>query len=80
MNHIKKPRVPFDSFKHNESYDAKAVDASIKVYDEQMDKYLKDVGRSEQETNWSTFTSRIYQSVYYPKVKDTITKQGLKFK
>lgn len=76
----KKPRVPFDSFKHNESYDAKAVDASIKVYDEQMDKYLKDVGRSEQETNWSTFTSRIYQSVYYPKVKDTITKQGLKFK
>jgi FMN reductase [NAD(P)H] len=23
----KKPRVPFDSFKHNESYDIKAVEA-----------------------------------------------------
>ncbi|HEX9024920.1 MAG TPA: NADPH-dependent oxidoreductase [Clostridium sp.] len=76
----KKPRVPFDSFKHDESYDTKVVEASINVYDEQMDKYLKDIGRSEQETNWSTLTSRIYQSVYYPKVKDTIAKQGLKSK
>jgi len=76
----KKPRVPFDSFKHDESYDTKVVEDSINVYDEQMDKYLKDIGRSEQETNWSTLTSRIYQSVYYPKVKDTIAKQGLKSK
>ncbi|AWK51547.1 NADPH-dependent oxidoreductase [Clostridium beijerinckii] len=76
----KKPRVPFDSFKHDESYNTKVVEDSINVYDEQMDKYLKDIGRSEQETNWSTLTSRIYQSVYYPKVKDTIVKQGLKSK
>ena len=76
----KKPRVPFDSFKHDESYDTKVVEDSINVYDEQMDEYLKDIGRSEQETNWSTLTSRIYQSVYYPKVKDTIAKQGLKSK
>ncbi|MVX66658.1 NADPH-dependent oxidoreductase [Clostridium chromiireducens] len=76
----KKPRVPFDSFKHEESYDTKVVDASINDYDEEMDKYLKDIGRSEQETNWSTLTSRIYQSVYYPKVKDAVAKQGLKTK
>lgn len=76
----KKPRVPFNSFKHNESYDVKAVDDSIEVYDEEMSKYLSEIGRSEQETNWSTFTSRIYQSVYYPKVKDAIDKQGLKTK
>ncbi len=79
-NSHKKPRIPFDSFKHDESYDTKAVEDSINVYDEQMDEYLKDIGRSEQETNWSTLTSRIYQSVYYPKVKDTIAKQGLKSK
>ncbi|MFW2490183.1 NADPH-dependent oxidoreductase [Clostridium chromiireducens] len=76
----KKPRVPFDSFKHEESYDTKVVEASINDYDEEMDKYLKDIGRSEQETNWSTLTSRIYQSVYYPKVKDAVAKQGLKSK
>lgn len=74
----KKLRVPFESFKHNESYDVKAVEDSINVYDEQMSKYLKEIGRAEQETNWSVFTSRIYQSVYYPKVKDAINKQGLK--
>ncbi|OPJ63928.1 NADPH-dependent oxidoreductase [Clostridium chromiireducens] len=76
----KKPRVPFDSFKHEESYDTKVVEASINDYDEEMNKYLKDIGRSEQETNWSTLTSRIYQSVYYPKVKDAVAKQGLKSK
>lgn len=76
----KKPRVPFDSFKHEESYDTKVVEASINDYDEEMDKYLKDIGRSEQETNWSTLTSRIYQSVYYPKVKDAVATQGLKSK
>ena len=76
----KKPRVPVNSFKHNESYDIKAVEDSINVYDEQMDEYLKKIGRAEQETNWSTFTSRIYQSVYYPKVKAAIIKQGLKTK
>ncbi|WP_242949890.1 hypothetical protein [Clostridium saccharobutylicum] len=43
-----------------------------------MSKYLNDIGRSEQETNWSTFTSKIYQSVYYPKVNEVINKQGFK--
>lgn len=76
----KKPRAPFNSFKHNESYDIKAVEDSINLYDEQMEKYLKEIGRFEQEINWSTFTSRIYQYVYYPKVKDAINKQGLKIK
>ncbi|WP_160690856.1 NADPH-dependent oxidoreductase [Clostridium sp. C2-6-12] len=73
-----KPRVPFDSFRHKESYNAKAVEESIDVYDNQMSEYLKDIGRSEQETNWSTFTSRVYQSVYYPKVKPAMDKQGFK--
>ena len=76
----KKPRVPFDSFRHKESYDAKAVEESIDTYDNQMSEYLKDIGRAEQEINWSTFTSRIYQSVYYPKVKPTMDKQGFKIK
>jgi FMN reductase [NAD(P)H] len=74
----KKPRIPFESFRHNEIYDVKTVEESIDVYDNQMSEYLKDIGRAEQETNWSTFTSRVYQSVYYPKVKPTMDKQGFK--
>lgn len=76
----KKPRIPFDSFRHNEIYDTKSVEESIDKYDEQMSEYLKDIGRLEQETNWSTLTSKIYQSVYYPKVKPAMDKQGFKLK
>ena len=71
-----KPRVPFDSFRHNEKYDSKAIENSIAPYDEQMSDYLKDIGRYEQEVDWSTLTSKIYQSVYYPKVKSAMEKQG----
>ncbi len=74
----KKPRIPFSSYKHNESYNKSIVEASINTYDEEMSKYSKDIGRSEQETNWSTFTSRIYQTVYYPNVKEAINKQRFK--
>lgn len=74
-----KPRVPFDSYRHKEVYDKKAIENSIDIYDEQISSYLKDIGR-EQEINWSTQTSKIYQSVYYPKVKDGMEKQGFKTK
>jgi FMN reductase [NAD(P)H] len=77
MSH-KKPRVPFNSFSHKEIYDTKAVEESIDTYDDEMNIYLRDIGRSEKETNWSTFTSKIYQTVYFPKVKDAMKKQGFK--
>jgi FMN reductase [NAD(P)H] len=76
----KKPRVPFDTFRHNEKYDKKVVENSIDPYDEEMSTYLKSIGRYEQEVNWSTTTSRIYQSVYYPNVNDVMEEQGFKTK
>ncbi len=76
----KKPRIPFDSFRHNEIYDTKAVEDSIDPYDDKMSAYLREIGRYEQEGNWSTLTSKVYQSVYYPKVKDAMDKQGFKTK
>lgn len=76
----KKPRVPFESFRHNEKYDAEVVEKSIDAYDEEVSAYLKEIGRYEQEINWSTTTSRIYQSIYYPSVKSTLESQGFKTK
>ena len=70
--------MPFDSFKHNELYDAEKVKKAIDIYDEEMEKYLKKIGRYEKEVNWSIFTSKIYNSVYYPNVKESINKQGFK--
>ena len=60
--------------------DTKAVENSIDPYDDQMSAYLKGIGRYEQEVNWSTLTSNIYQSVYYPNVKGSMDKQGFKTK
>lgn len=76
----KKPRIPFDSFRHKENYDIKVLENSIDPYDKQMSEYLEDIGRSEQEVNWSTLTSKIYQTVYYPKVKGAMDKQRFKTK
>ncbi len=77
-NSHKKPRMPFYSFKHNEVYDNEKVENAIDIYDKEMERYLKEIGRYEKEINWSTFTSNIYQSVYYPNVKETINNQGFK--
>ncbi|WP_158078747.1 hypothetical protein [Clostridium puniceum] len=52
----KKPRVPFNSFIHKEIYHTKVVEEAIDTCNEQISEYLKDIRRSEQETNWSTLT------------------------
>ena len=73
-----KPRIAFDSFRHKDQYDISAVENAIDPYDEVMSKYLTEIGRQEQEVDWSTFVSKIYQYVYYPDVKAALEKQGFK--
>ena len=70
----KKPRLPFDPFKHEEVYHTSGLLESMEQYDKDMEDYLKEIGR-EQEGNWSKFTSGIYQSIYYPEVYPTMKKQ-----
>lgn len=70
----KKPRLPFDTFKHEEVYHTSGLLESMEQYDKDMEDYLKEIGR-EQEGNWSKFTSGIYQSIYYPEVYPTMKKQ-----
>ena len=72
-----KPRLPFETFKHVDRYHKEVLKTKIDEYDEYMEKYLKEIGR-EQEGNWSDLTSSLYQTVYYPKVKDTMAQQGFK--
>lgn len=69
-----KPRLPFDTFKHEESYHKEGLKEAIDEYDEKIEKYLKEIGR-EQEGNWSSYTSNIYQMVYYPEVYPTMKEQ-----
>ncbi len=72
----KKPRLPLNTFKHEEFYHSDGLLESIDQYDKDMEDYLAEIGR-EKEGNWSKFTSSIYQSVYYPEVYPTIKKQKL---
>jgi FMN reductase [NAD(P)H] len=70
-----KPRLPIETFRHDESYHAEALEPAIKNYDELMKKYLEEIGR-QVEVDWSTQTSRSYKSVYFPKVYPALKKQG----
>ena len=58
-NSKKKPRMPFNTFKHNEKYHPEVLDEAIDAYDNEMEIYLKEIGR-EVEVNWSTATSIVY--------------------
>ncbi len=73
-NGKQKPRLPFDTYRHEEKYNAKGLEEAIEVYDQEIEEYLKEIGR-EQEGNWSKYTSNIYQYVYYPEVYPTLKEQ-----
>lgn len=76
-NSHKKPRLPFETFKHNDKYNKEVLKPAIDKYDEEMAVYLKKIHR-EQEINWSNQTSEIYRNFYYPKVYPTMKAQGFK--
>lgn len=70
-----KPRLPMETFRHDETYHAEVLQPAIDAYDEEMVAYLKEIGR-EQEGNWSKYTSGVYQYVYFPDVYPSLKKQG----
>jgi FMN reductase [NAD(P)H] len=75
-NSKQKPRMAFETFKHNEKYNSEILKPSIDKYDTEMESYLKEIGRDTQEGNWSILTSNVYKSVYFPKVYGSTKDQG----
>ncbi|MFA9465178.1 MAG: nitroreductase family protein [Velocimicrobium sp.] len=73
-NSRQKPRLPFETYKHIETYKTEGLLKAINEYDKTMEDYLGEVGR-EKEVNWSNYTSNIYQSIYFPKVYPTLKNQ-----
>jgi len=71
----KKPRLPFETFKHEETYNKEGLMEAIDEYDHTMEQYHNEIGR-EQGVNWSGYTANIYQHVYYPKVYPTMKDQN----
>lgn len=70
-----KPRLPFETFAHNEVYKTEGIEEHINNYDDLLGQFLIDANR-EKEVNWSFNTSNIYKYVYFPKVYPTMKTQG----
>jgi len=74
-NSRKKPRLPLNTFRHDEKYHTEHLEKEINNYDLLMVDYLKEINRS-QEVNWSASVSSTYKQVYFPKVHPVMSKQG----
>lgn len=74
-NSKQKPRLPMETFAHEDSYRKEGLEEHIEDYDKLMANYLEKIGR-ETEVNWSAFTSSIYKNIYFPNVHPTMKKQG----
>lgn len=71
----KKPRLPLNTFRHDEKYHTETLEKEIDNYDSIMINYLIDINR-KQEVNWSYRTSSVYKQVYFPDVYPVMNKQG----
>ncbi|TDT72559.1 FMN reductase [NAD(P)H] [Hypnocyclicus thermotrophus] len=76
-NSKQKPRLPKETFIHNEKYQKDNLIKYISDYDKTMEMYLKEIGL-ENEENWSSRTASIYKQVYFPNVYPTMKSQGFK--
>ncbi len=72
-----KPRMPRESYRHDEVYNKEKLPAIIEKYDKDLSIHLKHIGR-EQEIDWSNQTMGTYQYVYFPNVYPSLKKQGFK--
>jgi len=74
-NSPQKPRLPMASYRHDEVYHVEEIAPAIKAYDQTLMDHWKTISRGDGQS-WSSNTSSIYRSVYFPKVKPVAEKQG----
>lgn len=72
---VQKPRLPIESFRHEERYHAENLRPAIDAYDETIVEYWKKIARADGMP-WSKNMARRYSTVYYPEVKPVAAKQG----
>ena len=72
-----KPRLPVSTFRHDETYKKEHLLSEINAYDDKMTAYYASINRP-QSGNWSQNTSKVYKSVYFPKVYPTMKDQSFK--
>lgn len=70
-----KPRLPLETFRHDETYSSEGLEDKIVRYNQQMVEHWQNIGRSDGET-WSDSVSGYYHHIYFPDVLPALIKQG----
>ena len=70
-----KPRLPIETFRHDEVYARDGLEAKITRYNQQMADHWQAINRNDGET-WSDSVSGYYQHIYFPDVLPALLKQG----
>ncbi|WP_428944943.1 nitroreductase family protein [Pantoea sp. FN060301] len=74
----RKPRLPMQTFRHEESYQREGLENHIQHYNDRLMQHWQSVGRGEG-LNWSESMGAYYKNIYYPAVCPALLKQGFKF-
>jgi len=70
-----KPRLPLETFRHNEAYVTEGLEDKITHYNQQMTDHWQAIDRNDGGT-WSESVSGYYQHIYFPDVLPALLKQG----
>ncbi|WP_338534441.1 nitroreductase family protein [Leclercia adecarboxylata] len=70
-----KPRLPLETFRHDEAYITDGLEAKITRYNQQMTEHWQAINRTDGDT-WSESVSGYYQHIYFPDVLPALIKQG----
>lgn len=70
-----KPRLPLDTFRHDETYSSDGLEGKIAHYNQQMLAHWQNIGRTDGES-WSDSVSGYYHKIYFPDVLPALVKQG----
>lgn len=73
---FQKPRLPMETFRHDERYHKEGMREAIAAYDATLLDYWKSIGRADGET-WSVNTTKSYKESITRPVKAATEKQGL---
>ena len=73
-----RPRLPMDTFRHDERYNPASLPRAVKQYDETLRAFWRAVGRPDGKS-WSETLGQTYDHNSRPKIRPTLTMQGLSF-
>ncbi len=73
-----RPRLPLATFRHDEVYDPSRIAGAVDPYDAVMTEFWQEQGRMDGQC-WSAAVAPRFDHNERPRLRPTLTKQGMKF-